>query len=287
MGRRNDTEMLNTIRHAIDALGQAVETLGGNLQREISEVRQDTEQQRRELAAASTTAFSDLQAQNRELRDALRTTQGDIAAARQELQALRAETEVTRREAAEARIAEQEATTKSEASNASTPQPAPPGGNSSEPDDSNDGYSFEELLNLAAGIAYAELVCHRDTWAFIVERAIRGEHFRLPADIDEHSDGTMDVDISGRTLIAVIDALWNIQREPETSAGTRNLARQTYTRIEDTLKRVHAENSSDSGTVPRIVIDDRHAHTPDEGARDSDPVEPLGDPGEADQGDAA
>ncbi|GHJ36458.1 hypothetical protein [Streptomyces sp. TS71-3] len=282
MGRRDYTQMLNTIQQAIKTLGGTVETLGVDLKREVSELRQDTERQRRELSAASTTAFSDLQSENRELREALRAAQNDIAAARREVQAIRAETEAARREAAEARVAEQAAASDGESGGTPPSPPAPTG-----EDSNHGGHDLEELLNLAAGIAYAELICHRDTWAFIVERAIDGEHFRLPADIEEHSDGTMEVDISGRTVIAIIDALWSVQRQAGISRPTRNLAGQTYTRIGDALKRVHAEHGRDAGAVPRIVIDDRHPKTPDEGQPDDKAAPPPGDPGEAARGDAS
>ncbi|UNS95210.1 hypothetical protein MMF93_01100 [Streptomyces tubbatahanensis] len=117
----------------------------------------------------------------------------------------------------------------------------------------------EELLGLAAGVARAELVCHRDTWAFVVERASRGEHFRLPTDISEQPDGTVEVDVSGRSLLAAVDELWAVRREPGASVGTQRMAALAYQRIGEALRETGqaADAGADERQVTRIVIDDR------------------------------
>ncbi|RCG15588.1 hypothetical protein DTL70_29990 [Streptomyces diacarni] len=117
----------------------------------------------------------------------------------------------------------------------------------------------EELLGLAAGVARAELVCHRDTWAFVVERASRGEHFRLPTDISEQPDGTVEVDVSGRSLLAAVDELWAVRREPGASVGTQRMAALAYQRIGEALRETgqSVDDGADERQVTRIVIDDR------------------------------
>ncbi|WP_432253809.1 hypothetical protein [Streptomyces sp. HNM1019] len=124
---------------------------------------------------------------------------------------------------------------------------------------------FEELLDRAAGVAYAEISCHRDTWDFLVAQSSRGEHFRLPAAVREE-DCLIDADLSGRTLIAVLDALWHTQRDSDVPSGTRRLAAKVYGRVGDALREVETDGSTERGQggserrqpgVTRIVIDDR------------------------------
>ncbi|MFF6847093.1 hypothetical protein [Streptomyces antimycoticus] len=132
------------------------------------------------------------------------------------------------------------------------------------PDDGAED-DFEALLALAAGIAYAEITCHRDTWDFLVTQSSGGQHFRLPGFVEE-TDCLINADVSGRTLIAVVDALWRTRRDPATDPGTRHLASKIYGRIGDALGKIPANEpattrptraSRDNPPVIHIVIDDR------------------------------
>lgn len=234
MPRRNDTEaILGSIDNSRREIG---ELFGGGL----AELRHDNAELRRQLLDAITDGFGALRAENLELRARLDRTATDLADTRLQIETMRAET-------AEAR----------------NPQPA----GVSEPADPSD---YHDLLQAAAGTAYAELVCHRDTWDWLVSRAAQAEHFRLPGDVGEENDGRISVDMSGRTLIAVVDALWHTQHAADTPAGTRALAAQVYTRIADALKTVQPaigqpetpdgpEQAVEQAPKPvvRIVIDDR------------------------------
>lgn len=131
--------------------------------------------------------------------------------------------------------------------------------------DAPDPGDFDELLALAAGVAYAEISCHRDTWDFLVAQSSRGQHFRLPGAVRE-DDCLIDADLSGRTLIAVLDALWHTQHDQEAEPGTRHLAAKVYGRIGDALRgvnpggspeRVRRHGGPNQPDVTRIVIDDR------------------------------
>lgn len=132
--------------------------------------------------------------------------------------------------------------------------------------DSAEG-DFDELLALAAGIAYAEITCHRDTWDFLVTQSSGGQHFRLPGFVEE-TDCLINADVSGRTLIAVLDALWRTRQDPATDPGTRHLATKIYGRIGDALRQIEASEPEpgrsarfrrDDPPVAHIVIDDRPA----------------------------
>lgn len=121
---------------------------------------------------------------------------------------------------------------------------------------------FEQLLTLAAGIAYAEITCHRDHWDFLVAQSSSGQHFRLPGAVDEKDDGLITADVSGRTLIAALDALWKTQQNAIADPGTRHLAAIIYKRIGQALNAVASDTNPSASRatrpdVTRIVIDDR------------------------------
>ncbi|WP_235092552.1 hypothetical protein [Streptomyces sp. A1-5] len=127
----------------------------------------------------------------------------------------------------------------------------------------SDRRGFEYLLTLAAGIAYAQIICHRDHWDFLVGQSSRGQHFRLPAGVREES-GLIQAEISGRTLIAALDALRATRQDPAAIPGTRQLASRIYERIGVALRKVdtgeadaHYQPRNDCPPVTRIIIDDR------------------------------
>ncbi|MER7991158.1 hypothetical protein ABTY53_37080 [Streptomyces noursei] len=126
---------------------------------------------------------------------------------------------------------------------------------------------FDELLTLAAGIAYAHIICHRDHWDFLVGQSSRGQHFRLPAGVKE-ANGLIHTEISGRTLIAALDALRTTRHDSAAAPGTQRLAEAIYQRIGIALRAVdaktaaaHYQAGNDCPPVTRIIIDDRPAVT--------------------------
>lgn len=161
------------------------------------------------------------------------------------------------------------------AGGAGSPEPPAAGGG-----DAGERAEYEQLLDLAAGVAYAEIACHRDTWSFLVERAARTEHFRLPGDVEEDGDGTIEAEISGRTLIAALTALWETRQEAV--AGTRALARRIYRSIADALR--HLEPCAEGErAVTRVVVDNRPPATEAADAPErSDTPERSDDPQEGD-----
>lgn len=218
------------------------------LRQSVAEVRQQVQQVSDaipHIVEKLSSGFAELRDQNREIRQALTQVQGLLVETRREAEQAAATAAAVARELEESRRAQAAA--------------APVSGGEQDAD------GHERLLALAAGVSSAELVCHRDTWAFVVEQASRGEHFRLPAELSEEPDGAVEVDLSGRTLIAALDALWTVQSDPATSAGSRHLAALVYERVGDALGRVRpvsVEAPTDDGAGrevgrTRIVIDDR------------------------------
>ncbi|WP_240167462.1 hypothetical protein [Streptomyces noursei] len=149
---------------------------------------------------------------------------------------------------------------------ARTPEPPAPATKSAAqeaPQPPAEADDFECLLTLAAGIAYAQIICHRDHWDFLVGQSSRGQHFRLPAGVREES-GLIQAEISGRTLIAALDALRATRQDPAAIPGTRQLASRIYERIGVALRKVdtgeadaHYQPRNDCPPVTRIIIDDR------------------------------
>ncbi|UQI45369.1 hypothetical protein M1P56_13935 [Streptomyces sp. HU2014] len=84
-----------------------------------------------------------------------------------------------------------------------------------------------KLLRAAAGVSAATLVCHRDTWAFVVEQAGRETHFRVPGKVEE-KESAVQVAVSGPSLLAVATVLERRISEDSTDPGSRALAWKLY-----------------------------------------------------------
>ncbi|MTE21503.1 hypothetical protein F0L17_20780 [Streptomyces sp. TRM43335] len=111
-----------------------------------------------------------------------------------------------------------------------------------------------ELLLTAAGVSRAELVCHRDTWEFLLVQAARHPRFRVPDSVESLEGGGVRTHLSGPSLIAALISLWETRGA---SSATVNadwaLAAMFYDRIRARL--VVAGPGDDRRTV-RIVLDD-------------------------------
>lgn len=127
------------------------------------------------------------------------------------------------------------------------------------------------LLLRAATVSSAQLVCHRDAWEFVAARAGGQGHYRPPsvhdvepgdperadAGEDEGGEPLVRVTLSGRSLIAVLVALWEARHEKAVGMGADwALAVMAYERIRAQL--VHAEPEGDGVEgIVRIRLDDR------------------------------
>ncbi|MFE0689436.1 hypothetical protein ACFV0Z_14955 [Streptomyces xiamenensis] len=224
--------------------------------RGFADLRTDNAALRQELNGSTASGFA-------EQRNILNQVNERLNQERTDAQVVLREIEGLRRDAAEARVAELEAEQQPPtAPRGETPQPPQPstGLSDAQPAD-NPQANYTRLLALAAGVAYAEITCHRDTWAFLVERAAQTEHFRLPAGVDEADDGTIEADLSGRTLIAVLDALWHTVHNNALGDGTRALAERIFDRIGHALQTLQPTDDGEQA-VTRIVIDNRPPKTP-------------------------
>ncbi|MGW8552785.1 hypothetical protein [Streptomyces tubercidicus] len=113
------------------------------------------------------------------------------------------------------------------------------------------------LLLKAAGVASAELVLHRDTWEFLTTLAVGQPHFRTPPAVEDVQHGRVQTALSGRSLIAVLIALWETRTKKSPLQADWALATTAYLRMAGRLSTV-----TGSGITIRIVLDDGIEHTP-------------------------
>ncbi|MFF1651672.1 hypothetical protein [Streptomyces sp. NPDC058240] len=107
-------------------------------------------------------------------------------------------------------------------------------------------------LMKAAGVALAELVCHRDTWEYLTGLSTNQTHFHTPPNIDDIKDGRVRVALSGRSLIALLIALWDTRDKAEFLTADWALAATAYDRFAAELDTV---GRGTQHTV-RITLDD-------------------------------
>ncbi|MFJ9213518.1 hypothetical protein [Streptomyces sp. NPDC102264] len=275
--RRSINEQHN---ETADELALLRTEFGQELRTGLAELRGLNTDARQQLASSLDAGLQDLRDELRELRRELNDAHKTITEARRESESLRLELETARRQAAEARTEALSGMRSSPGAPAvasdSEPTPAsatPPAvsGEEEAPDSSESGTAEQTpsatgqrppsaVLEQAAGISAADLICHRDAWAFIVEQAARNAHFRVPGLATNGDDEQQtNVTLSGRTLIAILSALHTTQQAHTTSREDRALAATYYSRIANVI--AGALPSQSNAVRTRIVIDDRPPHT--------------------------
>ncbi|MFF4583036.1 hypothetical protein [Streptomyces sp. NPDC001389] len=273
MFRRSDDEQRNEVA---DELALLRTEFGQELRSGLVELRGLNAELRQQLGTSLESGLQDLRDDLRELRRELNDAHKTIADSRRESESLRLELEATRREAAEARVEPSGKIAGYPSRPAFPIIPGPtaapaaylqvPGEEMPDARDSAPGSegqpsvtigqrTLETVLEQAAGISAADLICHRDAWAFIVEQAAQNSHFRLPGIAASDDDEQTHVTISGRTLIAILSALHTTQHSQKTSLEDRALAATYCSRIVSVIH--DAVPLQSNATRTRIVIDDR------------------------------
>ena len=136
--------------------------------------------------------------------------------------------------------------------------PADVEGSEPEPEDSSRPGPDADLLKAAAGISYANLQAHRDTWAFLVKHASSDPHFHIPGDVKDAAD-TANVRISGPTIVAALIRLGDVSHS-DPSPVTRAIAGHLHDRLTETVQQIIDNRHRGDGADPiLIVIDDRAA----------------------------
>ncbi|MGC5261982.1 hypothetical protein ACPXCO_13230 [Streptomyces cyaneofuscatus] len=118
-------------------------------------------------------------------------------------------------------------------------------------------------ISRAARVASATLVCHRDTWEFVAAQAGSHPHFRPPA-LEDRENGLVAAVLSGRSLVAMLLALYQVEKtsvyQPDTGDVNEMtayadwiMATKVYTETADVLR--HAYSTDGDPVV--ITIDNR------------------------------
>lgn len=118
-------------------------------------------------------------------------------------------------------------------------------------------------ISRAARVASATLVCHRDTWEFVAAQAGSHPHFRPPA-LEDRENGLVAAVLSGRSLVAMLLALYQVEktsvRQPDTGDVNEMtayadwiMATKVYVETADVLRYAY---SADGDPVV-ITIDNR------------------------------
>ncbi|MFF8556541.1 hypothetical protein ACF058_27395 [Streptomyces sp. NPDC015501] len=118
-------------------------------------------------------------------------------------------------------------------------------------------------ISRAARVASATLVCHRDTWEFVAAQAGSHPHFRPPA-LEDRENGLVAAVLSGRSLVAMLLALYQVEktsvRHPDTDDVNEMtayadwiMATKVYTETAGVLR--HAYSTDGDPVV--ITIDSR------------------------------
>lgn len=118
-------------------------------------------------------------------------------------------------------------------------------------------------ISRAARVASATLVCHRDTWEFVATQAGSHPHFRPPA-LEDRENGLVAAVLSGRSLVAMLLALYQVEktsvRHPDTGDVNEMtayadwiMATKVYTETANVLRNAY----STDGDPVVITIDNR------------------------------
>ncbi|MER7794852.1 hypothetical protein [Streptomyces sp. NPDC097640] len=112
--------------------------------------------------------------------------------------------------------------------------------------------AHEALLIKAAGIGQTHLICHMDTWNFIIEQCSIGQrstHFNPPAadTLSVEERGMVTVPVSGRTLAAILDQM----NEDSLSGALPTVTPAVATAVRDAI--LEALDSDDR--LPVVIID--------------------------------
>ncbi|MFD7831712.1 hypothetical protein [Kitasatospora sp. NPDC059803] len=267
-------------KRGADELALLRTEFGQELRAGLAEIRRLQADLRQQLGASLDTGMQDLRDDLRELRRELNDAHKSITEARRESESLRLELETARREAAEVRaeVDDEPAERSGEPAVAvgleTVATPAASvlasceealGSSALAPESralsSVEHEALDAVLEKAAGVSAADLICHRDAWAFIVEQAARNAHFRVPGLAADGDDEQTVVTLSGRTLIAILSALYTTQHLDTTSREDRALASTYYRRITSVIN--NALPLQSAATRTRIVVDDRPPSTID------------------------
>ncbi|MEU9136935.1 hypothetical protein AB0D33_13355 [Streptomyces sp. NPDC048404] len=139
---------------------------------------------------------------------------------------------------------------------------APASGDAGQQREQDRAQHLESVLR-AAAIASARVICHRDTWSFLIEQTSQHPHFRLPDRITDLDDEMIETSLSGRSVLAVLVTMRKVSHDhaaAEQDMATWALACALYQRTQLAVTAT-THTRPDGAQVTTIVLDDRPATT--------------------------
>jgi hypothetical protein len=149
--------------------------------------------------------------------------------------------------------------------------------------EADEGHS--DLLRAAAAISAATLNVHRDTWAFLVEHAGQDKHFHIPGQV-KADGGSVEVDVSGPSLVAALITLRAVHMAPAADPGTAAIARQLYDHIAGTVGAATEAGDDGGEPEPEPTADSEAVVAEPDGQPEPALAEPA-DPAEPEDADGA
>ncbi|THV43067.1 hypothetical protein [Glycomyces buryatensis] len=127
----------------------------------------------------------------------------------------------------------------------------------------------ESRLEKAAGISNVELVCHQDTWRFVVAKSSVRDRWRTPSDdcVSDEGNDMLRVRLSGPQLVLVLFSMaeaagYGGSFGTAPFVGDRVIARRVYDLAAFVVDSIDPDAPAGK-PVPPIVVDDRVADSPE------------------------
>jgi hypothetical protein len=116
--------------------------------------------------------------------------------------------------------------------------------------------SFELALGKASAIPSATMVCHRDTWRLADSWARSRATYAPPSPnrITELPDGMREIQLTGRNLVTLLFATWDMGSSPSTGAANLTIAARIFTAIAEAVN--SADMNVNGGSMARPIIID-------------------------------
>ncbi|MEU1527715.1 hypothetical protein ABZ413_36540 [Nocardia rhamnosiphila] len=115
-------------------------------------------------------------------------------------------------------------------------------------------------MQRAAGVSSVQLVCHRDTWRVVdgwfvgdFGHDVRG---RVPRDRVKGRGDTVEVTLSGVSLVGLLKAAQERTSVANYYPDTRAIARRIYEQVAKVIDAVDPE-ATPGQAIPPIVLDDK------------------------------
>jgi hypothetical protein len=116
--------------------------------------------------------------------------------------------------------------------------------------------AYDARLVKAASVSSVNLVCHKDTWAFVDSRLRNSTGYRplSAGDVTHKPRNMVEVHISGPNLVTSLIVMGRLSASSWSYIGDRAIATRVYDAASEIVDSVDSNRNSET-PVPPIVID--------------------------------